>query len=63
MPLGTFMAVGISILIYYLAGVVFAASQPADVLMSDYGVIRRVAIVEFLVIAGVIAATLSSAMA
>jgi amino acid transporter len=63
LPLGTFLAVGISIFIYYLAGVVFAASQPADILMSDYGVIRRVAIVEFLVVAGVIAATLSSAMA
>ena len=63
LPLGTFLAVGISILIYYLAGIVLAASRPADVLMSDYGVIRHVAIVEFLVLAGVIAATLSSAMA
>ncbi|MDR4498361.1 MAG: amino acid permease [Candidatus Scalindua sp.] len=63
LTLGTFLAVGISILIYYLAGVVFAASQPADVLISDYGAMKRVAAVEFLVIAGVVAATLSSAMA
>lgn len=63
LAIGTFMAVGISILIYYLAAIVFAASQPTDVLINDYGAMKRVAAVEFLIVAGVTAATLSSAMA
>jgi amino acid transporter len=63
LPLGTFLAVGLSIGVYFLAAVVFAASTPGEVMRSDYGVMRRVAAVEFLITAGVIAATLSSAMA
>jgi len=63
LPLGTFLAVGLSILIYFAAASFFAAAQPADVLMRDYGAMRRVASVDFLITAGVIAATLSSAMA
>jgi amino acid transporter len=63
LPLGTFLAVGLSILIYFAAAICFAASQPAEVLMRDYAAMRRVASVDFLITAGVIAATLSSAMA
>ena len=63
LPLGTFAAVGLSILVYFLAAVVFAASVDQQVLISDYGAMQRVAAVEFLITAGVVAATLSSAMA
>jgi len=63
LPLGTFLAVGLSILIYFSAAIFFAAAQPVEVLMRDYAAMRRVASVDFLITAGVIAATLSSAMA
>ena len=63
LPLGTFSAVGLSILVYFSAAIVFAASLPAETLMSDYASMKRIAAVDFLITAGVIAATLSSAMA
>jgi amino acid transporter len=63
LPIGTFSAVGVSIVIYFVAAVVFAASLPQAVLSSDYGAMQRVAAVGFLIVAGVVAATLSSAMA
>jgi len=63
LPLGTFTAVGVSIVVYLLSAAVFAAALPADVMMSDYGAMQKVAFIDFLVTAGVIAATLSSAMA
>jgi len=63
LPRGTFMAVGVSIIVYFLSSVVFAAALPADILMGDYGAMVTVAFFGFLVTAGVIAATLSSAMA
>ncbi len=63
LPLGTFSAVGLSILIYFSAAIVFGASLPAETLMRDYASMKRIAAVEFLITAGVIAATLSSAMA
>jgi len=63
LPLGTFSAVGISIIFYFAVAIVFAAGQPGSVLMSDFGVMKRVAHTGVLINAGVIAATLSSAMA
>ena len=63
LPFGTFSAVGVSILVYFLAAIVFAATLPTATLMGEYGSMKRVAAVEFLIRAGVIAATLSSAMA
>lgn len=63
LPLGTFLAVGLSALIYLAAAVVFAGSLPGETLASDYGAMGRVANVPWLIGAGVIAATLSSAMA
>jgi len=63
LPRGTFAAVGLSIIVYFLASVLFAAALPADVMISDYGAMKKVAYIAFLVTAGVIAATLSSAMA
>ena len=63
LPLGTFMAVGLSVIIYFGAAVVLAATVPQEVLAGDYGAMKRVAFTGFLIDAGVIAATLSSAMA
>ncbi len=63
LPQGTFIAVGVSIVVYFLAAIVFAATLPAETLMSEYGSMKRVSAVAFLISAGVIAATLSSAMA
>ena len=63
LPLGTFLAVGISIVVYFAVAIVFSASSPGDTLAGDYGAMRRVARIAFLIDAGVIAATLSSAMA
>jgi len=63
LPLGTFLAVGVSIIVYLGAAVVFAGTLPLNVLMSDYQAMKRVASINFLIDAGVIAATLSSAMA
>jgi amino acid transporter len=63
LPLGTFLAVGLSIVVYFFAAVVLAASLPQDVLIGDYGAMQKAAAVGFLITAGVVAATLSSAMA
>jgi hypothetical protein len=63
LPRGTFTAVGISIIVYFISAVVLAAALPADVLMNDYGAMKRVAYSGMLIWPGVVAATLSSAMA
>lgn len=63
LPLGTLLAVGLSIVIYLLAAIVFAGTLPQDTLVSDYAAMQRVAAVPSLIVAGVFAATLSSAMA
>jgi len=63
LPLGTFMAVGISILVYFSVAILFAGALPVDALATDYEAMKRVASVHFLIDAGVISATLSSAMA
>jgi len=63
LPRGTFAAVGVSIVVYFLSSVLFAAALPADIMISDYGAMKKVALFGFLITAGVIAATLSSAMA
>ena len=63
LPLGTFLAVGISTVVYLSAAVLFAGTMPASDLGSDYQAMNRVAIVAWLIGAGVLAATISSAMA
>lgn len=63
LPLGTFLAVGISSLVYFSIAVVFAGAMPAGELSSDYTAMNRVASVGWLISAGVLAATISSAMA
>ena len=63
LPTGTFMAVGLSIIIYFAVVAVFASVLPNRTLMEDYQAIKLVSRYDFLIDAGVIAATLSSAMA
>jgi len=63
LPRGTFLAVGLSFVIYLAVAVVFAAVLPGADLVRDYGAMQRVSSVGWLVSAGVIAATLSSALA
>lgn len=63
LPRGTFAAVGVSIIVYFLSSVLFAAALPGSALTGDYGAMQKVALFGFLITAGVIAATLSSAMA
>lgn len=63
LPRGTFLAVGVSTVVYALAMATFAAGLPLATLSADYGAMSRLARVPALVDAGVIAATLSSALA
>ncbi|MDT8419884.1 MAG: hypothetical protein RQ754_05580 [Desulfuromonadales bacterium] len=63
LPLGTFLAVGVSILVYFAAALFFAGTLPQDLLVGDYQAMNRVAWLPLLIVAGVFAATLSSAMA
>lgn len=63
LPLGTFSAVGLSILVYVSTAVIFAGNKPLTILQSDYGAMADIAHFHYLIDAGVIAATLSSAMA
>ena len=63
LPKGTFMAVGLSLVIYVAVAVLFAAAVPGKELVTDSGVMRRISVVPWLIDAGVIAATLSSALA
>ena len=63
LPRGTFLAVGLSFVIYISVAIIFAAVLPGQDLVQDYGAMGRVSLVGWLVSAGVIAATLSSALA
>ncbi len=63
LPVGTFAAVGLSTVVYVTLAVLLAGTVPLAVLSEDTTALRSVASIGFLVAAGVIAATLSSAMA
>ncbi len=63
LPRGTFWAVGLSTIVYISVAVLLAASMPLAELAGDYRAMRKIAAVPWLIDAGVIAATLSSAMA
>jgi amino acid transporter len=63
LPRGTFLAVGISTVVYFTVAVVFAGAMPAGELSRDYEAMNRVATFSWLISAGVLAATISSAMA
>jgi len=63
LPMGTFMAVGISICVYFTVAVFMAGTLPGEILRNDYGSMKQASAWGFFIDAGVIAATLSSAMA
>lgn len=64
LPRGTFLAVGVSTVVYLTVAVLLAGGAPLDVLVGDDGaVMRDLAVVGVFVSIGVIAATLSSSMA
>ncbi|MEX1279921.1 MAG: amino acid permease, partial [Acidimicrobiia bacterium] len=64
LPLGTFLAVGVSTIVYVTVAVLLAGNVPQVDLVTDTGeALASVALVGPLVVAGVVAATLSSAMA
>jgi amino acid transporter len=60
---GTFLAVGVSVVVYVAAALVLAATLPQSTLREDFGAMNTVAVSSWLVDAGVVSATLSSAMA
>lgn len=62
-PLGTFIAVGLSFVVYIAVAVIVAGALPGDVLAEDYSALKRTSAWPFLIDAGVFAATLSSALA
>lgn len=62
-PAGTFLAVGLSIVVYVGVAILFAASAPNQSLAGDYAAMRNIASAGWLIDVGVIAATLSSALA
>ena len=63
LPRGTFAAVGLSTFIYLAAVLAYAGAMPISELATNYDSMRSVARFAWLIDAGVIAATLSSAMA
>jgi amino acid transporter len=63
LPLGTFLAVGVSVVVYFALAVLFAGAAPGQQLVADYDMMRKIAVVPALITAGICAATLSSALA
>lgn len=60
---GTFGAIGVSTIIYLLVIITFAAAVPLGELRADTAIMRRLSASSLLIDVGVIAATLSSAIA
>ncbi len=63
LPLGTFLAVGVSIFVYFTVAVLLAGTLSPDLLATDNSAMKRASQWGLLIDAGVVAATLSSAMA
>jgi amino acid transporter len=63
LPIGTFAAVGISIVVYFTVALLLAGNAASSELIDDTGIMNSVAAFGPLIDAGVVAATLSSAMA
>jgi amino acid transporter len=63
LPRGTFTAVVLSMAVYFSVAILLAAAVPRETLGGEYGSMGRVARFRAFIDAGVIAATLSSAMA
>ncbi|MEL7360710.1 MAG: amino acid permease, partial [Bacteroidota bacterium] len=61
-PLGTITSIVVTALVYVAAAVWFAFQLPADILISDNLSMERIASVPVLILAGVAASTLSSAL-
>lgn len=62
-PLGTFLAVGLSLVVYAGVALLFAGARPLTELSADSAAMNRIAAFAPLIDAGVIAATLSSGLA
>jgi amino acid transporter len=62
-PRGVLSAVGVSIVIYVACAVLLGGTVPGDVLRDDYLAMKRIATFAPLIDAGIVAATLSSALA
>lgn len=63
LPIGTFAAVGLSFAVYLGVALLLAGALPARELATDYGAMRRISASAWLIDAGIVAATLSSALA
>ena len=63
LPVGTFLAVGVSTVVYLIAMVALAGSLSPTELSTDYDSLKRIAAAPWLIDIGVLAATLSSALA
>lgn len=63
LPLGTFLAVGVSLVVYLAAAVVFAGAVSGEQLVGNPQAMRQIAPYTWIVDAGVIAACLSSGLA
>ena len=63
LPTGTFLAVGLSTVVYVAAMFLLAGSVSSTELSNDYDSLKRVAVIPWLVDLGVLSATLSSALA
>lgn len=63
LPRGTLAAVILSAIVYVLVAFTLAGARPGADLAADFGAMRKIAAVPILVDAGIIAATLSSALA
>lgn len=63
LPLGTFSAVGLSIMVYFAVAILLCGVLPNARLMTEYDAMKQVARWGILIDIGVVAATLSSAMA
>ncbi|HUU71945.1 MAG TPA: amino acid permease [Burkholderiales bacterium] len=62
-PMGTFLAVALSIVVYIGVAILFAGSASNATLAGDYAAMRNIASAGWLIDVGVIVATLSSALA
>ncbi len=62
-PLGVLAAVAISIVVYFACALLLAAALPGEVLRADFAAMKRVSGAPVLIDIGVMAATLSSALA
>ena len=63
LPVGTFLALGLSTVVYVVAMFALAGTLSVTELSSDYDSLKRISLVPWLVDLGVLSATLSSALA